>query len=514
MKKIIYGFLFFSAALMAVSCGSSTDKEILKYTTDKTLGIVKINVAQLEKKLPKDEILKDKSADMSKDEKEKLQLVMDAKNNGFDTEKPVYVIADSEGDGFAVTLVGFLSDKAKFEAGFSKITGKKIKTNESNNVYADDQIIGSIKDDMIIFSGVTGNPMASAYGYGGSEKQADAAFYASFWKRKATENKAKVEQITKSLNDKADMSTWVNLYGVINTASRGYIETLAINKQLIDAGIGFDLNFNEGSIDIKASTFFNEELQTLVKKYYNGKEIDYSLVKNIDIDKAKSYGVGYTSLEFIRHFIKEAGFESMANEALLQNVGLTLDDITGGLKGTYAFASYGEIAAEPAVIEEEPVLEASISDDPYADPYGDEYGYDDYPVYNAPKPDMLLALGINGAKAQKLIDFISKNEMFAAYVKTYSNKDIFVVTSNESNLDLLKSGKAAANKKLVKKTGVTSYSWMGGDDINKVAEGKIKTKLVNIESFSKMEDGNSTTELTIKFDKNKKNILHYLLGYE
>jgi hypothetical protein len=516
MKKIICGFLLFSAALMTVSCGSNADKEILKYTTDKTLAIVKLNVDQLEKKLPKDEMMKD-SSKMSKDEKEKFQLIMDAKNNGLDTSKPVYFMADIEGDGFAFSLVASVTDKAKFEAGFSKISEKKIKVSEKNFVYADDKLIGSIKEDLMVLSGAMSNPMTSGYG-GPTGKEADEAFYNGFWNRKATENKAKIEQIEKSLTNEADLSSWVNLYGIINTASRGYIESLAINKQLTDAAVGFSLNFGEGSIDMKGSTFFNEELKKLVEKYYNGKEIDYSIVKNIELDTAKSFGVGFASFDFIRHFVKEAGFETMANDFLKAQTGLTLDDVTGGLKGTYAFAMFEEEPAQatPADVNDmamdanEP---AELDEYGYVNPYGAN-PYSPYGGYGA-KPNVVVALGINAPKAQKLIDFIGKNPMFGDYIKTYSNKEVFVISTTDSNLALLKSGKAADNKRLKKETGTTSYSWMAGDDINKkINPGTAKVKLVGIESVGKIKDGNANSEVTVKFDKKEKNILYYLMGYE
>jgi hypothetical protein len=525
MKKIIYGFLFFSAALMAVSCGSNTDEEVLKYTTDKTLAIVKVNAGQLEKKLPKDELLNDKSSKMSKEDKEKLQLLLDAKSNGVDTEKPFYVMADVEGEAFAFTYIAWLNDKAKFQEGFSKISGKKISVNDKNLVYVDEQLIGSIKDDMIILSGALNNPMNSLTGNAPMGKDLGPDFYEGFWNRKATENKAKLDQIEKSFDNEADLSSWVNLYGVINTFSKGYIETLAINKQLIDAAIGFNFNFGEGKIEMKASTFFNEELQKLVKKYYDGKEIDYSLVNNIELDSAKSYAIGYGSLEFLRQFIKDAGFEPMANNLLQSQAGLTLDDITGGLKGTYAFAMFNEVAPAPrAESAPDAALESASADadepaltDEYGyEDYEDEYGYEDpYAAYNYPTPNVVVALGINGAKAQKLVDLITKNPMFSQYIKTYTNKDILVVSSTEANLDLLKSGKAATNKKLKKQTGITSYSWMGGDDINMaLTQIKSKVKVVNIESTGKVKDGNATSEATVTLDKNKKNVLYYILGYE
>lgn len=486
MKRIIYGFLLCSAGLMAVSCGKdNTDDVILGYTTDKTLAIVKIDLGRLDEKLPKDEIMKDKSNKFSDSEKEKMQLFMNADDNGIDIEKPLYVMTDQDKNDFAFSFIGWLDNPSKFEKNFSKITDTKVHIDKAKNlVYSDDNLIGSIKDDMIVLSRTTGNPMSSmGRGYAPIERDTPGPkFYEEFWKRKPTEKQGAIDQIEKSLSVEADISTWVNLYGIVNTASKGYIETLAVNKLLLDAGIGMNLNFGNGSIEFKTNTFFNEELQKLVKKYYDNKGVDYNIVKNIDLADAKMYSIGFVSIDFVKYFIKEAGFEPIANQ-VLEYKGLTVDDITGALDGSYAFATYGEEA--PA-------------DDPYA------YA----------KPSGVLALGINSDKAGKLINLIETDSMFSFYAKTFHNKELLVFATDDSQLELLKSGKAAANKDLKKTSGINSYTWMSGDSFNSTYGTRSKVKILKMESTSKIDGGNGSSETVITLNKDKKNALHYIMGYE
>ena len=488
MKRILYGFLMFSAGLMAVSCGSDgTDDVILGFTTDNTIAIVKVDLNRLDEKLPKEEIMKDKSNKFSASDKEKMKLFMNAKDNGIDIEKPMYMMTDKEKDQFAFSFIGWLDDQAKFETNFSKISETKITIDKAKNlIYSDKNLIGSIKDDMIVLSRTAGNPMGNLMGGGyapSGEGEATEKFYTEFWTRKPTEKEALIAQVTKSLEADADMSAWVNVYAVVNTLSRGYVETLAVNKLLLDAGVGVNLNFDKGKIDFKTNTFFNEEMQKLVEKYYDGKGVDYDIVRNIDVDKAKMYSVGFFSVDFLKYFVKEAGFEPIANQ-VLESKGLTLEDITAALNGKYAFAAFQEQPVDP--------------NDPYA----------------YPKPSGVFALGINGDKANKIIDMIVADESFRYYAKMYHNKEVLVFATEDSQLQLLKDNKAAANKKLNKVSGVNSYTWATGEDFNKGFEGKAKVKVVSMESTTKVEGGNGSSETVIKLDKDKKNALHYIFGYE
>ncbi len=491
MKRIIYGFLLCSLTLMGVSCSSdSTDSVIIGYTTDKTLAIVKINLDRLDGKLPKEEFMKDKSNDFSASEKEKMQLFMNARDNGIDIEKPVYIMTEQEKTDIAFSFIGWVDDQAKFEKSFSKITETKVRIDKAKNlIYSDDKLIGSIKDDMIVLSRSTENPMSSMgrrysdYDEPKNDGAKNEKFYTDFWNRKPSEKDGMIDQIEKSLGAEADVCTWINLYGVINTASKGYIETLAVNKMLLDAGLGMNLNFDNGKIELKTNTFFNEELQKLVKKHYDSKGIDYDIVKNIELDNSKGYTIGFMSLDFIKYFVKEAGFEAVVNSALSYKE-LTLDDITNALDGSYAFATYKE--------------EVVDAEDPYS----------------YPKPSVVVALGINGSKAKKILDLVDNDPMFGFYTKSFHNNDVLVFATDENKLAPLRANKAAVNKNLKKESGIMSYSWATGDDINTAFAGKSKVKVTKMVSTSKMEGGNASTETTITLDKDKKNSLHYIMGYE
>lgn len=486
MKKIHLFSLVVLSIILLTSCSGDDNSGILKFTTDKTLAISRINLEQFNEKLPKDEIVKDTTNHFSKNDKEKFKLFMNAGENGIDIEKPLYVIADESKGKYVFSFLMWLDDATKFETNFSKITDTKVTIDKNNNlVYSDGNLIGSVYGgDMIVLSKVANY---GGYSYSNSgETNADESFYKEFWSRKSNINDNVKDQINAALESKSDMSAWLNLHGMISAGTKGYIETLAVNKLLINAGMSLNLNFGEGNMVMNSKTYFNDDLKKLIEKNYDGKEVNYNILNGIDVDNAKSYGVGYFSFDFMKYFVKEAGFESSINH-YLENRDLTFDEITNALNGDYAFVSY----KDNVVIEDE------------------YYG-------NYEKTSTLFALGINGGKAKKIVDMLHADGMFSSFGSIYNNNDILAFATDEQKFDLLKSNKKASNKSLDKKSGVNGYSWTSGDEFNK-SYSQVKAakfKFENMISTSKVSDGNFTTEITISIDKKKKNVIHYLMGYE
>ena len=486
MKKIHYLCLFLLSVTLFTSCSGTDNDTILKFTTDKTLAISRINLAQFNDKLPKDQISKDTTISrMSKSEKEKFKLFMDAENNGIDIKKPLYIIVDEEKGNYVFSFLITLDDDKKFEENFSKISDKKITLDKDKSlVYADGNIIGSVHDDMIVISRMSnyGN-----YSYSGSsDSKVDEAFYKSFWNRKSNIDDNVTEQINTSLDKKSDLSAWINLHGVISAASKGYIETLAVNKLLVNAGFSVNFNFEEGKFVANTNSYFNDDLKKLVEKHYEGKDANFDILNSIDVDNAKSYGVGYMSFEFVKYFVKEAGFEASINH-FLEDRDLTFAEIVDALNGDYAFVSYKDNMV--------------VNDEMFG-------SYE--------RPNTLFALGINGGKAKKIVDLLHQDNMLSSMGNIFNNNNIIAFASDENKLKLLQANKKAANTKLNKMSDVNGYSWTSGEEFNlmysRVKQAKFKFE--DVVSTSTVKNGNFATQTTISIDKKKKNSLHYLMGYE
>lgn len=493
MKKSIYKLLVLLVSFLFISCNSNGNDDLLDITTDNTLAVVKFNLENLEKKFPVEKMLKDSTKlKFSEKEKEKVELLLNAEKNGIDVDKPAYVIIDSDKNKLISSFVLWIADKDLFQTNFSKIADLKVKIDGKNFLYAGEKLIGTVKDDMLIMSTTMENPMTSLYGggYYNRPENVSETFYKEFWERKKSENEELLNQIDQSLKKDMDSSTWFNIQGFASLASKGYIETLAINKLLLGSGFSMNVNFEEGQIVVNSETYFNDEMKEIVKKYYKDKNINYDILKSIDVDKAKSYMIGYISLDFVKYFIKEAGFEATLNNALASR-DMSLEDIVNGFTGDYAFISYGNMKQQV---------------------------YDEFLDYTYEKvtPNFAFILGKNGTKGTKIVDqfrgdYSLKDNIF------YTNKDLFVLANDPKSIDLLQNKKTAENNKLDEKSGITTYSWASGEEFNLAmtkAKSPSKAKIVSVVSESKMNDGNASGQLIISFDKKDKNAISYLMGYE
>jgi len=478
MKNTLMRSLFYVFTLAILfSCNSNKNNEVLAYTTDATLGLSRVNLKTISNKIPVDKILKEKK-DLKEDEKFFLQLLNKPKESGIDTDKPLYFIIDqgkSTSDPDAKAFF-WISDKTKFQKSMSDLTKSKITVDKKDYIYSDGKLTGSIKGDMAIVSSEKSyNPYAGYNSYNTPEPSAklNEKYFTDFWGRKGTANDAIKDQVNQSLVDNKDISGWVNLAAVASYASKGYIETLAVNKLIKDSGIGFDFNFDKGKAEMDTKTFFNAEMKKVVEKYYDKNKVDYDLVKNVELDNAKSFTIGFFSLDFMKYLVKEAGFEATVNH-YLASTNKTLEDITSTFTGDYAFIDF---KAKPA----------------------DSLDY--YRTNNA------VVLGFNPKKKDNLTSLL-QGPLGAS--KKYMIADHQVIFSDDNNVIYqFQNKKAGKNAKLDKKSGITAYSWSDGSDYNQ--REKASVKVVDMVNESKEEGGNLVSKTVFTLDKKDENALYYLI---
>ena len=495
MKIKFFAPFLAGLALLLTSCSGNNNKEILKLTNEKTLAIVKLNIDDVINKLPKEEILADTVKKFSNADKE-FRLFVRADELGINTDKPFYVTTESEKDKYISSCIFWLDDEAKFLKKFKEIYSndftiyydKKLVLNEK-------KVVGAYKDGIFVLSNKSYDPYTSRkkeYDYYYEEEYVEEDmtvsedFYKNFFTRKSLEDENILDNIDEALKDDADASVWVNIHGIVSNLSKGYIETLAINKLLIGSGFGLNLTFDDGKIECKGESFFNEDMKKIVEKYYDNKDINYDIVKNVELDNAQIYGLGFFSTDFVKYFIKEAGFEATANK-FLETKDLSVEDILSTFNGQYAFANYGETTSQMKLYD------------------GSTYDYK--------QPNTLFVLGLNAKKSQKVMNLFN-DPMLKLDDKLFKNDKYVAFSSDNKNFNLMKANKNAKNSKLNKVTGVNSYMYGNGTDFNKNVVPNMKNKVKEMVSTSKMEDGNATSEIVITYEKNDKNILHYIVGYE
>ena len=120
MKMKFFVTVFAGIALLLTSCSGNNNKEILKLTNEKTLAIVKFNIDDVIKKLPKEKILADTVHKFSNADKE-FRLFVRADELGIDTDNPFYVTTESEKDKFITSCIFWLDDEVLFLKKFKEI---------------------------------------------------------------------------------------------------------------------------------------------------------------------------------------------------------------------------------------------------------------------------------------------------------------------------------------------------------------------------------------------------------
>lgn len=486
MKNTLMRTLFYVFAVAILfSCNSNKNNDILNYTTDTTLGLSRVNLKTISDKIPVDKILKEKK-NLKDDEKFFLQLVSKPKESGMNIDKPLYFIVDqgkSTSDPDAKAFF-WVDDKAKFQKSMSDLTKTKVTIDKKDYIYVDGKLTGSIKGDMaIISSDKSYNPYGgysnymNANGADGSSKL-NEKYFTDFWSRKGTSSSVIKEQVDQSLVNDKDISGWINLAAVASYVSKGYIETLAVNKLIKDSGIGFDFNFDKGKSEMDTKTFFNSDMKKIVQKYYDKNKINYDLVKNVELDNSKSFSIGFFSLDFMRYLVKEAGFEATINH-YLSSTNKTLEDITSTFTGDYAFAEFKA---------------PNDSNDYYRSNNAVILGF------NPKKKDVLTSL-LQGPLANGKKYMITDNQV--------------LFSDDNSVIYQFQNKKAGKNTKLGKKSGITAYSWSDGkeynDKKNADANKNADVNIVDAVNESKEDNGNLVSKTVFTLDKKDENALYYLI---
>jgi len=474
MKTLLCAF----AMVILFSCNSNKNDEILNFTTDTTLGISRVNLKELSKKIPVDKILKEKK-NVQPEEKLFLQLVSKPEESGIDIDKPLYIIVDQGKTNSEFDAKSFLwiNDKAKFQKSMSEMTKSKVTIDSKDQIFIDGKLAGSMKGEMaIMVSEKAYNPYG---GYNSDMSQGseriNAKYFTDFWARKGSKNAAIKEQVNNSLVADKDVSGWVNLAAVASFASKGYIETLAINKLIKDSGIGFDFNFDKGKAEMETKTFFNSDMKKIVEKYYDKNDVNYDLVKNVELDNAKSFSIGFFSLDFMKYLVKEAGFEATVNHYLASS-NKSLEDITSTFTGDYAFVDF-KVKQDTA----------------------DYYNY---------RSDNAIVLGFN-PKNKATLTSLMDQYLTSAGKKYMVTDNQVIVSDNPEVLSQFQSKKAGKNSTLDKKSGVMSYSWSDGKDYNQRENPPVK--VISMTNESKEDGGNLVSKSVFTLDKKDENALYYLL---
>lgn len=470
---------FLLSLIFLASCSSGNNDEIIKYSTDKTLGISRVNLQSFSDKIPFDKILKEKT-NLSEGKKEILQLLSKPEESGIDIAKPLYFMIEGSQNisNPEVKIFFSLKDKNKFQSKMSQLTKQKMSISDKGSIYLGSLLIGSIKDDYAVlayqkdYNYSFNLPQSSA---NSENKTVTEQYFEDFWNRKGISNSTLKDQINKTLTKNKDISLWINIAATASYATKGYIETLTLNKLLIDSGFGIEFNFDKGKIEMETQSFFNKDMKKIIEKYYNKNKINYDLVKYTELDNAEAFSLGFFSLDFFKYLIQESGFEATINNYLGRYGNTTLEDVTSSFTGDFASVEYK-------------------NSDPTA--YSSETN--------------ITILGINPQKTDKINALLKNNFLFSSKKPTVID-NLLILGGDDTFINQIKNKKEAKNSNLDKKSGINSCFWSNGRNFNKATN---KANIVDWTGSSKEEDGNMISEASILLDKKDENALYYLLVNE
>lgn len=472
--KLFKNYLLLFALIILASCSSNGNSDILNYTLNNTLGVSRVNLNTISKKIPAEKILKEKK-NIKENERLMLQLISKPKESGMDMDSPLYVMVDQseQKKGLEYKLIFNITDKAKFQTTMSTISKSKITINDKDFILKDGVIIGSLNKKLAVIIQNDDSGFYNSYSQGSSSKALTEVDIKNFWNRKGTDNKTIKEQINKSLSSDKDLSAWMNIGAIASYVSKGYIETLAVFSLIKDSGYNVNLNFEKGSVDMETRSFFNDGLKKVVTKYYKGKDINYDLVKNVELDHSKTFSLGFFSLDLVSYIIKEAGLEATINN-YLGYAGTTVNDITTTFNGDFA------------IVETLPNAKQDNA-------------------YNSSKPSIIL--GVNKNATEKLKVFL-QNPILANVKNIYQDNQI-LFSENLETANQFKNRIKAKNSILDKKSNVIFNTWSNGDDFGITKQDVVK--ITNIKGDGKMDDGDMISKSKIEISKKDENALYYFI---
>lgn len=480
MKQIKHLVLLVFVAFLA-ACKTGNNNVVLDYTTDKTLGVTRINLNSLAEKIGAEKLLQEKQ-NIDEEQKTILQLAANPNESGVDVSKPLFVIVDPGKKAYnpQVHILFAISDKEKFQTHMSKFTKETVKIDDKSLMYVDDKLVGSLKDGYAV---MLVEEEERNYSYDDA-KQPEATVTVekldAFWARKGDAKASIKEQVNNALVDNKDLSAWVNVESVSVYLSQGYIESLAVFKLLADAGISANFNFDNGKMELETTTYFNKDLKEVVAKYYSKNSVNYDLSKYVNIENASAYSFSYLSVDLVKYFIKQAGFESTVNNMLSES-NTNIEELSSLFTGDFAVA------------EQKPSDEA--------------YYY---------RNNQIVIVGIQKDKQSIIDKFVEFYDVDSSIFAIGENEILF--SEDSTTLAQFRNKVEAENSSLNRVSGVNTYSWANGAALFNAylnsSDNPQNINIVDIISESKETSGDLTMKMTVNFDKKDANVIYYLLKHE
>lgn len=390
-----------AVAFLLISSCSSNDKSAIAVPKDAGL-VIYVNTASLSSKLSWQEIQQTqwfKKVSAKSEDSLARQLLDNPEKTGVNLQSDLVFFAKKQGGKFYVVYEGELKDPAAFEALHKQMKpeAKISKVDDITVFHANEMSISTWKGNRFI--SVIMAPMAPSYNFSPDADQAPKAihpdtlinFAKSLYDLKSSASLTSDDRFNKLIKEQGDVHLWVNTDNFTGDLM-GDVLSATKMSDLIKGNISaFTLSFENGKIDAKSTSYYNEEMGKLLSKY-KMKDIDADILSRLPSENL----VGVMSFNYppdgLREFLKVAGFEGMANGSL-GKVGYSLDEFVKANKGDLLIAASDfELTTEQRTI-------------PSYEEGGTPYTY----TKNNPKINVLFATSINDKAAfDKLVSVVKE----------------------------------------------------------------------------------------------------------
>ncbi len=357
MKKSVYsGLLLLLIATSMLSCKNNTPHEA-KYIPRDASFVLVVDPQQMQDKLQKggisiDTLMQKVFKNDSMDAKDKAMIKDFRENAGIKWSEKIFLFMgqktnadNSQSNTFS--LMGSLKDGAQLESFLKKqkmMEGKEIKK-EKDYSYAvphegamiawnGEQVIATFYQhtmkpyyDTVAMS--FKQPVDSNKA-GELKKEVDRYFT-----QKTTESLADVEIFTSMFKEKADGYAFTSGNSSVATLNKILpFQPPKLEELLKDNYMASTLSFEDGKIVAKSTTYTNEMLANVLKKYA-GPTVDLSLIENYPSQNINAIMLAAFNPEIFGGILKQLEIEGLAN-TFLEKSGFTSQDIYKALKGDIA----------------------------------------------------------------------------------------------------------------------------------------------------------------------------------
>jgi hypothetical protein len=355
MKKI-FGYLpIILFVLLLTSCSDKSLKQAQLIPKESSVVIV-FDEAAIKEKLKTgnydvDSIIYKliKKIDTTKGEK----LLENWKNAGIDMNNKfvMFVYEDKKNTNPLNNTANFsfaLTDAKKFE-NFLK-SQKDLKTTEvikgKNHSYIkiDDELVISWNDNTALLTAYSNSvtskfsPMTSQYREETRENDKLLKLIDKFYNLKESDRITSIKAFNVMMEKKADAYMFTSMNSLTNRLSSLPIQILKLDELLAkNYTVGY-INFENGKIDVKATTFYNDKLSSLLKQYEN-ENVKLSLIENFPAINANAAMLLSFKPELIEGLLKELQLDAFVESGLASSkMNVTTKEIVKCLSGNFALA--------------------------------------------------------------------------------------------------------------------------------------------------------------------------------